>query len=64
MDNTSGKIKALSKSPSHTLVKKNVQSLTFLSGLGLEGDAHLGVSVKHRSRVEMIIHNQILDKYI
>ena len=46
-----GKVLALSKSAAHTLIKKNQESLTLLTGLGIEGDAHLGVSVKHRSRV-------------
>lgn len=29
-----------------------VESLTLLKGLGVEGDAHLGATVKHRSRVK------------
>ena len=31
--------------------KKNEPSLNLLSGLGVEGDAHMGITVKHRSRV-------------
>ncbi|MEV4090475.1 hypothetical protein AB0J43_60435 [Nonomuraea fuscirosea] len=27
------------------------ESITLLAGLGVEGDAHMGVTVKHRSRV-------------
>ena len=46
-----GKVLALSKSAAHTLIKEGQNSLTLLTGLGIEGDAHLGVSVKHRSRV-------------
>ena len=45
------KVKALSKSPSHTLIKKNENQITLLKGLGVEGDAHQGITVKHRSRV-------------
>ncbi|NND76619.1 MAG: MOSC domain-containing protein [Flavobacteriales bacterium] len=46
-----GKVIALSKSPAHTLIKENQKELLLLTGLGIEGDTHLGVSVKHRSRV-------------
>ena len=46
-----GIISALSKSPTHTLKKGNVQTLTLLVGLGVEGDAHMGKTVKHLSRV-------------
>ena len=46
-----GIIKALSKSPEHTMSKSNERSLQLLAGLGVVGDAHSGVTVKHRSRV-------------
>jgi hypothetical protein len=46
-----GHVKALSKSPTHTMSKPNEPSLVILEGLGVEGDAHMGVTVKHRSRV-------------
>jgi MOSC domain-containing protein YiiM len=46
-----GKIVALSKSPTHTMRKFNENSLVLLTGLGVEGDAHCGETVKHRSRV-------------
>lgn len=44
-------VKAVSTSPTHTMSKPNVESITLLEGLGIEGDAHMGVTVKHRSRV-------------
>jgi len=44
-------VKALSKSPTHTLSKPNQESIKLLQGLGVEGDAHMGKKVKHRSRV-------------
>jgi MOSC domain-containing protein YiiM len=47
----SGKIVALSKSATHTMRKYNEDSLILLTGLGVEGDAHNGETVKHRSRV-------------
>jgi MOSC domain-containing protein YiiM len=42
---------AVSKSATHTMSKPNVESIYLLAGLGVEGDAHAGVTVKHRSRV-------------
>jgi MOSC domain-containing protein YiiM len=42
---------AVSRSPGHTLSKPNEGSIRLLAGLGVEGDAHMGVTVKHRSRV-------------
>jgi len=47
-----GKIVALSKSDSHTFNKYNCDHLRLLTGLGVEGDAHMGKTVKHRSRVK------------
>lgn len=47
-----GKVVALSKSDSHTFHKYNCDRLTLLTGLGVEGDAHMGKTVKHRSRVK------------
>ncbi len=38
-------------SPTHTMSKAARAQITLLTGLGVEGDAHLGVTVKHRSRV-------------
>lgn len=42
---------AVSSSPAHTFSKSNQGSIRLLAGLGVEGDAHLGETVKHRSRV-------------
>jgi hypothetical protein len=47
----SGAIVAVSRSPTHTLSKPNEGSIRLLPGLGVEGDAHMGPTVKHRSRV-------------
>jgi MOSC domain-containing protein YiiM len=46
-----GVVTAVSRSPTHTLSKPNQESIRLLSGLGVEGDAHQGATVKHRSRV-------------
>ena len=46
-----GTVAAVSRSAKHTLTKPNQDGVRLLTGLGVEGDAHLGVTVKHRSRV-------------
>ena len=46
-----GVVAAVSRSPMHTLTKPNHNGIRLLAGLGIEGDAHLGETVKHRSRV-------------
>ena len=47
----SGIVLAVSRSPTHTFSKPNHPSIQLVAGLGVEGDAHMGVTVKHRSRV-------------
>jgi MOSC domain-containing protein YiiM len=47
----SGVVTAVSRSVTHTMSKRNVGAIRLLAGLGVEGDAHLGETVKHRSRV-------------
>lgn len=47
----SGVVEAVSLSPGHTMGKPNRPSIRLLAGLGVEGDAHAGTTVKHRSRV-------------
>jgi MOSC domain-containing protein YiiM len=42
---------AVSRSETHTMSKLNRAEITLLAGLGVEGDAHMGATVKHRSRV-------------
>jgi MOSC domain-containing protein YiiM len=42
---------AVNLSPAHTLRKFAALSIRLLKGLGVEGDAHAGATVKHRSRV-------------
>jgi MOSC domain-containing protein YiiM len=46
-----GLVTAVSCSATHTFSKENQSSIRLLAGLGVEGDAHLGETVKHRSRV-------------
>ena len=46
-----GIVTAVSRSPTHTLAKWNQNGITLVTGLGVEGDAHNGKTVKHRSRL-------------
>lgn len=43
---------SVSISSSHTFHKTRCDSIRLLVGLGVEGDAHCGATVKHRSRVK------------
>lgn len=42
---------AVSQSPTHTMSKPNQTEILLVAGQGVDGDAHAGVTVKHRSRV-------------
>jgi MOSC domain-containing protein YiiM len=64
---------AVSRSGDYTFSKPNTASITLLTGLGVEGDAHLGVTVRHRSRMARdpgapnlrqvhLIHAELLDE--
>lgn len=44
-------VTAVSASRVHGFSKKNLMWIRLLAGLGVEGDAHAGETVKHRSRV-------------
>ena len=68
-----GKVIAVSLSDKHTFSKENQQSIKLVEGLGAEGDAHYGSTVKHRSRVAQnpnqpnlrqvhIIHYELFDE--
>jgi hypothetical protein len=46
-----GVVIAVSRSPAYTFSKPNQRSIRLLTGLGIEGDAHCGERVQHRSRV-------------
>ncbi|MCT9084620.1 MOSC domain-containing protein [Streptomyces fulvoviolaceus] len=47
----SGTVTAVSSNGEYSFTKPNRDSITLLAGLGVEGDIHAGVTVKHRSRV-------------
>lgn len=42
---------AVSRSPTYSMVKPAAASIRLIAGLGVEGDAHAGATVKHRARV-------------
>jgi MOSC domain-containing protein YiiM len=44
-------VRSVHRSPVHGFSKESASSITLLTGLGVEGDAHCGELVKHRSRV-------------
>jgi MOSC domain-containing protein YiiM len=46
-----GVVTAVALSAKHTFGKPTELSIRLLAGLGVEGDAHMGRTVKHRSRV-------------
>ena len=48
-----GTVTAVSRSRSHSFSKQTEMSIRLLAGLGVEGDAHMGETVKHRSRVRV-----------
>ena len=47
----SAQVISVSRSGSHGFSKQNQSSIRLIEGLGVEGDAHQGVTVKHLSRV-------------
>ncbi|MFG2885840.1 MOSC domain-containing protein [Streptomyces sp. NPDC048297] len=47
----SGEVTAVSSNSVYSFTKPNRESITLLAGLGVEGDVHAGVTVKHRSRI-------------
>jgi hypothetical protein len=68
-----GFVTAVSRSATHTFSKSNQVSIRLLIGLGVDGDAHMGETVKHCSRVARdrtqpnlrqvhLIHAELLDE--
>ena len=48
-----GTVEAVSRSSGHDFSKGTEESIRLVEGQGVEGDAHCGVTVKHRSRVRV-----------
>ena len=51
--NTQPQVVAVSMSPYHDFTKAAQPSIMLVEGFGVEGDAHAGSTVKHRSRVRV-----------
>jgi MOSC domain-containing protein YiiM len=47
-----GVVVAVSRSATHTMSKPNEARIWLIEGFGVEGDAHSGATMKHRSRVK------------
>jgi MOSC domain-containing protein YiiM len=45
-----GRVVAVCRSPRHRFSKESVPAVTLIEGVGVEGDAHAGATVQHRSR--------------
>ena len=69
----SARVIAVALSPTHTMSKPGRNRIRLLEGLGVEGDAHMGATVKHRSRVRVdptapnlrqvhLIHAELFDE--
>jgi len=69
----SATVVAVACSATHTMSKPTRAVIRLLAGLGVEGDAHLGETVKHRSRVKRdptrpnlrqvhLVHSELLDE--
>ena len=68
-----GSVDAVALDGSHRFSKPTADEIRLLAGLGVEGDAHAGVTVQHRSRVARdpsqpnlrqvhLIHRELLDE--
>ena len=66
-------VESVSSSAGHTFSKPVREGIRLLAGLGVEGDAHMGVTVKHRSRAAVdptqpnlrqvhLIHAELLEE--
>jgi len=66
-------VAAVSTSTSHTFGKANQDVIVLVAGIGVDGDAHRGATVKHRSRVKKdpaqpnlrqvsLIHRELFDE--
>ncbi|MFA3875728.1 MOSC domain-containing protein [Streptomyces sp. MMCC 100] len=69
----SSTVTAVSSNGTYSFTKPNRDSITLLAGLGVEGDVHAGVTVKHRSRIAQdptqpnlrqvhLIHEELFDE--
>jgi MOSC domain-containing protein YiiM len=68
-----GTVAAVALDGAHRFSKRTAEEIRLIAGLGVEGDAHAGVTVQHRSRVARdpsqpnlrqvhLIHRELLDE--
>jgi MOSC domain-containing protein YiiM len=68
-----GTVAAVSRNDAYTFTKPNRDEIVLVAGLGVEGDIHAGVNVRHRSRVRAdpaqpnlrqvhLIHTELFDE--
>jgi MOSC domain-containing protein YiiM len=66
-------VKSVSRSATYTFSKPTQPNIRLLTALGVEGDAHLGVTVKHRHRMRKdptapnlrqvhLLHSELIDE--
>ena len=69
------KVLAVHRSGRHAFSKFEEEEITLVAGLGVEGDAHAGATVKHRSRVARdpsapnlrqvhLLHSELFDELV
>lgn len=70
-----GEVVAVARAAAHAFGKPTAPAITLLAGLGVDGDAHCGVTVKHRSRVARdpgqpnlrqvhLLHAELIDELV
>lgn len=68
-----GRVLAVARDDAHRFSKPTRESITLIAGLGVEGDAHAGVTVQHLSRIKRdptvpnlrqvhLIHTELFDR--
>ncbi|QYR22972.1 MOSC domain-containing protein [Paenibacillus sp. sptzw28] len=68
-----GEVLSVSRNATHSFSKQTFEAIRLLAGLGVEADAHMGKSVKHRSRVAQnpnqpnlrqvhLLHSELFDE--
>lgn len=73
LESHTGEVVSVSLSPTHSFSKAAAERIVLLAGLGVEGDAHMGSTVKHRSRVAQnpnqpnlrqvhLLHSELFDE--
>ncbi|HVV91893.1 MAG TPA: MOSC domain-containing protein [Hyphomicrobiales bacterium] len=73
MNASSPRVICVGRNPDHTFSKPPAEAINLIAGLGVDGDAHLGATVQHLSRVRRnpsapnlrqvhLVHAELLDE--